>query len=397
MKRTSMAIALLFAIMTVCQAANTVALLDSLGQFIGNLPVVTRGDDRLIPLSLLVQKAGWQEDNSEGRYVVILPGATVILRRGNPFARLNNGFMQLRVVPDEWDGSLWVALSNLPDLFASALRTDAVRSTIVLPVLRNLPPPAAPAPAPAPAPKSEAPDTSRPRENRWSLKTVIIDPGHGGKDPGAVGLLKQKEKTITLDVARRLAALLIGQGIKYELTRDADEFVSLKRRTQFANQQKGDLFLSIHCNSNRDPTVQGASTYFLKPARTQRAIEAATRENSVVQLEDSAGVYQDLTQENFILMTMATSQYMKDSEAWAAFATQETIKASGLESRGVDQAGFYVLIGASMPAILVECGYISNPEDVRVLSSERGRQKIAEGLLQSILSVKQELEAAASR
>jgi N-acetylmuramoyl-L-alanine amidase len=408
--RTIILIFVVCMIVISAHAVTSLVIEDSIGKAMGSLPLVLRGDDAMIPLSALAHKANWEEDNSEGRYVIMIPGQTIILRNGNPFARCGTRFVQMRVAPDEWDGSLWVPVSILGDVFGDELKLNVNRDIIRLrnvssspPQMNALPPPPKET-APQPALTSVVkPDTTKSlpasaiKTEAWSLKTVIIDPGHGGKDPGALGLFNLREKTITLDIARRLATLLESNGIHTELSRNGDQFVSLHDRTSMANSHHGDLFISIHCNSNRDPSIQGASTYFLKPARTPNAINAAMRENSVVQLEDSATEYQDLTEQNYILMTMATSQYMKDSEMLADLAVRETAKSTELESRGVDQAGFYVLIGASMPAVLVECGYVSNPEDARLLSTERGRQKIAGGLRNSIVNIKRELETAASR
>jgi N-acetylmuramoyl-L-alanine amidase len=169
----------------------------------------------------------------------------------------------------------------------------------------------------------------------------------------------------------------------------------LGQRTRLANKLEGNLFISIHCNHFKDPLIKGAECYFLKPAKSERAIEVASAENQVVDLERDGEVYEELTEENFILLTMATSQYMKDSERWAGLLLEEVSRQAGVPSRGVDQAGFYVLMGASMPAILIECGYMSNSEDARVLSSDRGRQKIADAITASVLKMKMEMEAAA--
>jgi N-acetylmuramoyl-L-alanine amidase len=226
---------------------------------------------------------------------------------------------------------------------------------------------------------------------------VIIDPGHGGKDQGAAGLFDMLEKDVTLDIAKRVARELRREGIDVKLTREEDRFVPLNKRTEFANENRGDLFVSVHANSFRDATINGFECYLLNPARTERAVNVASKENAVVELEASDFEYQDLTEENHILLTMATAQYLKDSETWAALTLQEAKEKAGLESRGVDQAGFYVLMGASMPAILVESGFLTNPTDARNLASERGRQRIAEAVSSSIIRMKNTMEATASR
>jgi len=365
--------------------AQGIPLTDGAGAALGNLPFVARGDERLVPLAMLVRAAGWSAEPQDGRHVIALPGDTVTLRLGNAFGRAGNHFVQLRLPPEEWDGSLWIPLSNLRDLFP--------RDVEILPEGRAVRLRVAP-PAVTDTSQRGSADTL---PERWVLKTVVVDPGHGGKDSGARGLYNLLEKDITLDIARRLARLLGQRSLNAELTRSGDRFVSLQERTRLANEKQGDLLISIHCNSSRRPESRGVEAYFLKPARTERAIEAAMRENDVVKLENGDAQYQDLTQDNYILLTMATSQYMRDSETWAAHTVRTTATSVGLESRGVDQAGFYVLMGASMPAVLVECGFLTNPDDAKVLASERGRQKIAEALLESILRMKTGLEGSASR
>jgi N-acetylmuramoyl-L-alanine amidase len=231
----------------------------------------------------------------------------------------------------------------------------------------------------------------------WTMGTVIIDPGHGGKDVGCVGANGSREKDVVLDISRQLAKILLNKGITTKLTRYDDRFVPLGERTTFANANRGDLFISIHCNSSKIRTARGTEAYFLSPARTESAVEVAVSENSVVQLEDNAGQYHDLTDENYILLTMATSQYLKDSEDLAGLALKEVVRSTPLSQRWVDQAGFYVLIGASMPAILFETGFLSNPEDEKFLASKRGRQKVADALARSILQLKSQLETEALR
>ena len=155
------------------------------------------------------------------------------------------------------------------------------------------------------------------------------------------------------------------------------------------------MFVSIHCNSlRRKPSpTRGFEVYLLRPGRTEDAIEIAERENSVIQLEEGyEQKYQELTEENFILVAMAQSAYVKASELFADIAQQELEDHAAIPNRGVKQAGFYVLVGASMPNVLVETAYLSNREDERFLKSESGQQKIALALFQAIKRYKEEYE-----
>ncbi|MBI5059332.1 N-acetylmuramoyl-L-alanine amidase [candidate division KSB1 bacterium] len=369
--------------------AESVMITDANGLPMGRLPIIMRGDESLIPLAMLARKGNWQVSMDDQTYSISAGMREVQLRRGNPFVIVDGRYVQTSFAPEEWDGSLWIPLSNLFALFGDQIARDKLTGALSIQVIES-PPPAA-------APGKGGKSTSKAGEDQWALKTIIIDAGHGGKDPGARGLYGLEEKVVALDVAKRLRAFLQDSGVTVILTRDDDRFLELHERTKFANAQRGDMFLSIHCNSFKDPNIGGIETYFLKPAKSERAVEAAMRENSVVKLESDTSMYQDLTEENYILLSMATSQFMKDSETWAASALRMLSEKTSMESRQVDQAGFYVLMGASMPAILVECGYLSNPDDAKLLASERGRIKLAEALASSIVKMKQTLETSASR
>ncbi|MFZ5432709.1 MAG: N-acetylmuramoyl-L-alanine amidase family protein [Calditrichota bacterium] len=387
MRRTGL---ILFALVLLYSHAawsvSSLSLVDSTDRFLGTLPLIPRGDEQLIPLNTLAHRSDWILEQTKRAYIVTTPSGIITFVSGNPFVQIESGCLQLRMAPQEWDGALWFPLSNLTDLFSGDAEFDLRKNMIRIRM--------AYADTPADEPPILMADTDT---VPWTLSTIIVDPGHGGKDPGATGLYNLKEKQVTLDVAMRLARLLENRGLKARLTRVDDRFVSLRERSRFANDERGDLFVSIHCNSAKDSLISGVETYFLKPARTERAVQAAMRENSVVELENGNAEYPELTEENFILLTMATSQYIKDSETWAATLMNEAAKTSGIPARGVDQAGFYVLMGASMPAVLLECGYLSNPEDAKLLSTEQGRQKIAEAMANSIMSMKTSLEVSASR
>ncbi|MBU0690821.1 N-acetylmuramoyl-L-alanine amidase [bacterium] len=375
---------------SVSGAMDTVLLMDDSGSPLGNLPLLKRGEEQLIPSALLTRKANWQREREANEEIITAPGSVTILRRGNPFAKVNDSHIQLRVAPEEWDGSFWLPLSGLQDMFPGGLTYNA--ETGALQVKMGAPEAEEVVPEPTPEKRTKIGSTEA-----WKLGTVIIDPGHGGKDPGASGLYDLVEKNVTLDIAKRVARELREAGIDVKLTRDTDRFMPLKDRSEFANANRGDLFVSIHANSFRDASIGGFECYFLSPARTERAVEVALKENAVVELESSDHEYQELTEANHILLTMATAQYMKDSETWAGLTLDEAKEKAGLSVRGLDQAGFYVLMGASMPAILIECGFLTNPADARVLSAENGRQRLSESIATAVLKMKRNMEATASR
>ncbi len=235
------------------------------------------------------------------------------------------------------------------------------------------------------------------QRERWKLDVIVVDAGHGGHDPGTVGVGKTKEKDITLKIALKLGSMLEKEmkDVKVVYTRKSDKFVELDRRGQIANENGGKLFVSIHCNSlKRKPSpTRGFEVYLLRPGRTQEAIDIAERENAVIELEEGYQErYQELTEENFILVTMAQSAYLKSSEVFADILQQEMEDHLPIPNRGIRQAGFYVLVGAAMPKVLVETAYLSNREDERFLNSSQGQEKIARALFGAIERYKDEYE-----
>jgi N-acetylmuramoyl-L-alanine amidase len=230
-------------------------------------------------------------------------------------------------------------------------------------------------------------------KEKWLINKIVVDAGHGGKDPGAIGPTGFKEKQATLDIALRLEKLL-REKLKVEtiLTRKDDSFVELHERTRIANSSGGKLFVSIHCNSNPVKASGGFETYFLSPAKTEKALATMELENSAIHYEDQPGRYDELQDENFILRQMAQSQFVKESEELASLIQTEVGKKVTLKDRGVDQAGFYVLVGASMPNVLFETAFISNPYEEKLLKTNEFKQKLAEAIYESIKKFKQKRE-----
>ncbi len=233
--------------------------------------------------------------------------------------------------------------------------------------------------------------------SKWKLDVVVIDAGHGGEDPGTIGVTKTKEKDITLAIALKLGKLIQKnmKDVRVVYTRKTDQFIELYRRGQIANQVGGKLFISIHCNAapRKPHPANGFEIYLLRPGKNENALRIAERENEVVKLEeDYEKRYQQLTEENFILLTMAQSAYVKYSEKFADILQQEMGKRLGIENNGVKQAGFYVLVGASMPNVLVETAYLSNKHDEKFLKTPKGQQQIAESIVGGIRRYKTEYE-----
>jgi N-acetylmuramoyl-L-alanine amidase len=254
--------------------------------------------------------------------------------------------------------------------------------------------------------KSEPPqnpnqnESQKPRtvHNRTRLDVIVIDAGHGGKDPGTIGVGGTREKDVALGVALKLGRLLEQkmEDVKVIYTRKSDTFVELYRRAQMANEANGKLFISIHCNSTeRKPSsANGFEIYLLRPGKTDNAIRIAEQENQAIKFEQDQKRYQQLTEEYFILLTMRQSAYVRFSEEFAEKASEAMANMLKIQNSGVKQAGFYVLVGASMPNVLVETGYLSNRKEERVLKSADGQKKIAEALFEAVVQYKKKYEEA---
>ncbi len=233
-------------------------------------------------------------------------------------------------------------------------------------------------------------------KKKWDFNVIVIDPGHGGKDSGTIGLHGIKEKTITLDIALRLGKIIRKhmKDVKVVFTRKTDRFVELYKRGQIANEAGGNLFISIHCNAtpHKPSNAEGYEIYLLRPGKTKAAIRIAEKENSVINYEADPARYKKLTDENFILVSMAQASYMRYSEEFSSILNQEFNKDIGIPSRGVKQAGFYVLVGASMPSVLIETGFLSNGHDARYLNSRKGQTKIAEAIFEAVKKFKEQYD-----
>lgn len=223
---------------------------------------------------------------------------------------------------------------------------------------------------------------------RWELDVIVLDAGHGGQDAGALSINGHKEKDITLAIAKKTKLFLKEYlpTTKVVMTRSDDTFIELERRTQIANKAGGKLFLSIHCNSmpSKPHPAHGFESYILRPGRNEDAVRVADRENAVIKLEKRKDKYQELSEEKLIVATMAQSSFVKFSEQFASTIQDEVGKTITLHNRGVNQAGFHVLVGSSMPNVLFETAFLSNTDDEKLITSEKGQEKIAEGIAKAI-------------
>ena len=241
---------------------------------------------------------------------------------------------------------------------------------------------------------AENADKIKEMRKRWLLDTIVIDAGHGGKDVGCIARTGIQEKTVNLDIAKKLGKLIReNMGIKVIYTRDEDVFIPLWKRTQIANDAGGKVFISIHANSAPNNTsVRGFETYLLRPGKTQDAIDVAQRENEVIALEELYHKYEELSNDKLILYTMAQSAFMKQSEFLAFEIQKELDKVLTSPNRGVKQAGFHVLVGASMPNVLIETGFLSNKSEAKLLGQSRYRNKISQAIFSALVNFKDKYE-----
>ncbi|MBF6569002.1 MAG: N-acetylmuramoyl-L-alanine amidase [Candidatus Binataceae bacterium] len=253
------------------------------------------------------------------------------------------------------------------------------------------------APAPAgselaalapPAPIVPAPSSATGNRNREPRPIVMIDPGHGGFDSGTAAAAPLLEKNLALAISRQLAQALKQRGIDARLTRDGDYFLTLADRTRLANQSRADLFVSIHLNSSPDPNANGIETYYLDNTTDRATIRLARIENAAGGVRYSASRAVDL---NYILSDLRQNYKAAESASVADMVEAQTVAMvnSGLGLRvrdlGARKGPFYVLVGARMPSLLVECGFLSNKTEAARLASDRYQTAIAAGIADAIV------------
>ena len=226
---------------------------------------------------------------------------------------------------------------------------------------------------------------------------VVIDAGHGGKDPGAIGKTI-REKNINLGIALKLGALIKENNpdVKVVYTRDRDIFVELQQRANIANRAKADLFISIHTNASTNRSAYGTETYTLGLARTEENLRVAKRENSVILLEDDFSKryegFDPNSTESYIMFEFLQDKHLEQSINFAS-SIQKQFRRSALRTdRGVRQAGFLVLRSTGMPSVLVEVGYISNREEEAFLGSQKGQQQMAVSIYNAFCDYKSDCD-----
>jgi N-acetylmuramoyl-L-alanine amidase len=228
---------------------------------------------------------------------------------------------------------------------------------------------------------SRGPGASLAQQLGLKIHRVVLDPGHGGHDTGAIGRKGTKEKDVALAIALRLRDRLSREGLEVILTRSDDAFIALEERARIANEARGDLFISIHCNSAPTKRLRGIETYTLNTSSDRYSIRLAARENA-----SSNRAVSDL---QYILADLATKANTEESSRLAGRVQQSLVsqlraKGRGVLDLGTKEALFYVLLGVRMPAILVETSFLSNPEEERLLSSKAYQADLAAAIASGI-------------
>lgn len=307
-----------------------------------------------------VFKSICKQDRTDHRLYLHIYGETFIFLEGSSYYSFKldsfNMHYPLQRVADEYYVPSIFLLENLPLHFPKDMVFKSGRLELSKPINRN-------------------------------VQTIVLDPGHGGKDPGAVGRkLKAQEKDVNLSVALKLKRMLEQElGMTVLMTRSDDRFVSLGDRTKLANDRRGDLFVSIHTNASKDPKSKGSETYYLATAMTSDARAVEALENQVVDLYEGGATarskYDDL---DFILSDLSQTEHLESSNEMASNIQQNLVAGSGFYDRGVKQANFYVLRGAFMPSVLVELGFISNPDEEKLLVNPEYQDRLARTIFEGI-------------
>ena len=232
-----------------------------------------------------------------------------------------------------------------------------------------------------------------------AIRTIVIDPGHGGKDPGAIGPTGVMEKDVVLGISLELRKMLEKAGLKVYMTREKDVFIPLIDRTRFANEKRADLFVSIHADAiagdkKKRDAVRGYKAYFLSQAKNEEDKMVAMRENAVIELEDKE-IKKKYDALQDVLISIAGAEYLRESQE-LSIIIEQTLGASQKKiprlQLGVGQANFWVLNGAYMPSVLVEIGFISNTEEEKLLADKRIQFQQAAALSEAVVKFKKQIE-----
>ena len=344
-------------------------------------------------------------------FILVTAKDTAKFAVGIPFVSHNSNVMELAASPKLENGHLWISRDDAYKLFPNAKPSSSSAAPVSSSVTQSsssatlmssssaAPAPSAAAPAAVAAPASTIPAATpvAPPKNETAgtreVKTIVIDPGHGGKDTGAQGK-KSNEKDIVLAIGKLLKKELEKEGFNVKMTRDKDVIIELGQRANLANQWDGDLFISLHCNAidataERKKQVKGYHVYVLRAPESEEDKAIARRENKVATLYGEKNAKEELSPIEWFKLEARLEKYKQNSYMF----TEEMLKAMDggkirRQAGGVGGAGFMVLVGALMPAVLFEIGFISNPEDEAYMITDKGQKDIAERISKAVSTYK---------
>jgi len=236
------------------------------------------------------------------------------------------------------------------------------------------------------------------RAPEFRLKRIIIDAGHGGKDPGTIGAVS-REKDIALKIALQVGKYIEEnlKGVEVIYTRKTDVFIELKERANIANRNKADLFISIHCNATGNKGVSGTETFVMGNKNFESNFDIVKRENAVILLEDDFEEnyegFDPKSPESYMMFNLMQKAYFSNSLSIAQKIEDDFTTRVNRKSRGVKQAPFYVLWTTSMPSVLIETGFLSNSAEEQFLNSKNGQTYLASAIYRSIKAYKEEIES----
>jgi N-acetylmuramoyl-L-alanine amidase len=359
-----------------------------------NLPSISFAQGGFVAVDEFSKAFGMTTTHTPANHKLTLGGSgrSVVFTRQSSVFRIGQEVYRMPHVLLTHKGQFYIPQQTAA-LIARYLNVSVSFQTVDTFVSAESPP--VPAVTPPPMPDQPRTDVADNAAN-WKLHTVVIDPGHGGKDPGAIGQNGTHEKTIVLEVAKRLKSLLEKQlKVKVILTRDDDTFVPLGKRSKLAIQKQGKVFVSLHCNATKNRQATGVEVYFLSEAKTRDAALVAQNENAV--MEKFEGVSADsLSKEvDRIRYRLLSSQFLIESQDLAADLHDALVAhIPKTMPRGVKQANFYVMRGTmgQMPSVLVELGFVTNRAEEKQLRSKTRQKKLAEALYQGIRIFKQRYE-----
>ncbi|MBN1127659.1 MAG: N-acetylmuramoyl-L-alanine amidase [Chitinispirillaceae bacterium] len=337
----------------------------------------------------------WEWNTAARQLSCTTDSARYLFTQNNLFYQKNGGLHRMGIAPVRVGPALYLPFEVILDVAATSglkkVQWDSTGKVLALERPSFSAEPGGPAvPGDKPVIKSAA---------NSSISTIVIDPGHGGKDPGAIGPGGTREKEVVLAIALAVRdRLKRHKDIRVFLTREKDVFIPLGERTRMANERKADLFVSIHANATsgsrkKKETTKGYKVYFLSQAKNEEDKLAAMRENAVIQLEEKPQNYGALQN---VLIDLAGNEYLRESQELCIFLDRQfetsLVKKVSRKDRGIGQANFWVLNGAYMPSILIETCFISNRSEERLLASRKFQEEMANAIYEALLSFKKKLD-----